>query len=120
MYPLTLHRNLSLEKWMGLPSQQQVLMIANELNRAGNWIEKNAQNEVNACYERALELCDLTGEDSRWRINARRELRRFREQLAEQYILPKKDYGYNYKLYRALLQLDPGAWNLLTPDRKTG
>jgi len=54
---------LTPERWMRLAPQQQVLMIANELHRAGNWIAKNAWNEVNACYERAFELCDLTGED---------------------------------------------------------
>ena len=90
-------------------------MIANELNRAGNWIEKNSPNEVNACYERALELCDLTGEDNRWRSSARRELRRLREQLAEQYISTQKDHSYNYKLYRALLQINHESWNLLSP-----
>ena len=111
-----LHRNLSPERWMALPKQQQVLMIANELNRAGNWIEKNSPNEVNACYERALELCDLTGEDNRWRSSARRELRRLREQLAEHYISTQKDHSYNYKLYRGLLQIDHEAWNLLSPE----
>jgi len=116
MYPLILHRNLAAERWHRLSTAQQVLMIANELHRAGNWIAKGAPDEVNACYERAFELCDLTGEDRRWRRNARRELRRFRELLASLYLSEKKEYRANEQLYRGLIQLDPEAWNLVKED----
>ena len=95
-----------------------VVNIAQNFAEAEQWdIEQQICMTPN---ERALELCDLTGEDSQWRTNSRREMRRFREQLAEQYILPIKDHGYNYKLYRELLQLDPDVWNLFAPDRQTG
>ena len=113
MYPLTLHRNLTSDRWQRLSRAQQVLMIANELHRAGNWIAKDAPDEANTCYERALELCDLTGEDRRWRSNRLRELRRFRELLAGLYSSEKKDLRSNEHLYRGLIQLDPEAWNLL-------
>jgi hypothetical protein len=92
---------------------QQVLMIANELNRAKNWIEKKEPVHVNFCYERALELTDLTSEDKKWNRVSLRELRRFREVLAESYVCPEKDTGRNSAIYRLLVQMDPGAWNLL-------
>jgi len=43
---------------------QQILMIANELNRAQNWIEKPQFNEVNLTYERAMKLMDITISDN--------------------------------------------------------
>ena len=116
MYRLRQHKNLTLEKWSRYPRGQQVLMIANELNRAGNWINKMATEEVNNCYERALELTDLTTSDGKWQGHARRELRRFRQMLAIQYINPEKDATVNRQLYILLIQTVPAAWNLLRPS----
>ena len=118
MYRLRQHKNLTLEKWSGYPKEQQVLMIANELNRAGNWIDKLATEEVNNCYERALELTDLTSSDRKWQGNARWELRRFRQMLAIQYTNPEKDAMVNRQLYNLLVQTVPEAWNLLRPSEK--
>lgn len=115
MYPLLQHKNLTLEKWSRYPRAQQVVMIANELNRAKNWIDKKSIGEVNSCYERALELTDLTTADSKWQGNARREIRRFREVLAALYLDSEKDAVLNTRLYRLLLQTVPEAWNLLRP-----
>ena len=113
MYALQQHKNLTAEKWFNYSQAQQVLMIANELNRAKNWIIKQDVQHVNACYERALELADLTGEDRRWKRSSKKELRRFREVLAALYINPEKDAGQNTTIYRLLLQMVPQAWNLL-------
>ncbi len=115
MYTLLQHKNLSLEKWSRYPKAQQVVMIANELNRAKNWIDKESVAEVNKCYERALELTDLTTADSKWQGHARREMRRFREALAALYLDPGKDADLNTRLYRQLLQTVPEAWNMLRP-----
>ncbi|MFA6924289.1 MAG: hypothetical protein WC223_08555 [Bacteroidales bacterium] len=57
---LIYHKNLTVEKWSVYSKAQQILMIANELNRAKNMPEKNKINETNLCYERAFELIDLT------------------------------------------------------------
>jgi len=116
MYRLRQHKNLTLEKWSAYPKGQQVLMIANELNRAGNWIDKEATEEVNNCYERALELTDLTTSDGKWQGNARREMRRFRQMLAIQYTNLQKDALVNRQLYNLLIQTVPEAWNLLRPS----
>ena len=90
MYPLILHKNLNEEKWFRYSLSQQVLMIANELNRVKNFILSNRFPEVNSCYERAFELIDLTSADPKWSGNRLKELRRFRELLAQQYISEEK------------------------------
>ena len=48
------HKTLTKEKWLTFPFYKQVIMIANEMNRAGKWIEKNDFLEVRYCYERAF------------------------------------------------------------------
>ena len=88
-------------------------MIANELNRAKHWIERQDNDHVNACYERAMELTDLMSEDVRWQNLSLKELRRFREMLSKIYSDSVKDSGFNLTLYRLLLQMNPKAWNLL-------
>ena len=107
-----LHANLSLEKWCSYSQGQQILMIANELNRAANWIEKDQNLESNMCYERAFELIDLTVEDAKWRGRLR-ELLRLREILAELYLQESKDSRLNRFAYDAIISLDPEAYNLL-------
>ena len=117
MYPLRHHKSLSYEKWYQYSRDQQILMIANELNRAKNWIEKKSYKEVNLCYERAMELTDLTSSDIKWEGNALRELRRFREVLGWLYNARIKDARFNYLTYKMLIQMDPGAWNLLSGEK---
>jgi hypothetical protein len=112
MYDLKLHKNLNLEKWSCYSKGQQILMIANELNRAGNWIEKHQNFEVNQCYERAFELIDLTVEDTKWK-NGLKELLRFREVLATLYIQENKDDAMNKKVYDVLLTLSSESYNIL-------
>jgi hypothetical protein len=109
MYQLRLHKTLTVEKWSRYPREQQVMMIANELNRAKNWIDKNSVMEVNSSYERALELTDLTTADSNWPRNAKKEI----EMLAAQYVATQKDARVNIQLYNLLLQIVPEAWNML-------
>jgi hypothetical protein len=112
MYDLKLHKNLNLEKWSCYSKGKQILMIANELNRAGNWIEKCQNFEVNQCYERAFELIDLTIEDNKWK-NGLKELLRFREVLAALYIQENKDVTMNKKAYEVLLTLSSESYNIL-------
>jgi hypothetical protein len=112
MYPLKLHKNLTPEKWAGYSKGQQILMIANELNRAQNWLEKQQYDEVNHCYERAFELTDLTVEDAKW-AGGTRELLRFREILGGLYIQQMKDSALNQMAYKALIRLSSEAYNLL-------
>ncbi|HGY56950.1 MAG TPA: hypothetical protein ENK44_14675 [Caldithrix abyssi] len=116
MYSLKWHKNLSEEKWFNRSRGQQVLMIANELNRAKNHIVTGRTDSVNECYERAFELTDLTSSDPKWRGKLK-ELRRFREVLAMQYTAEKKDIRMNTLLYIHLIRLSAEASRLLFPAK---
>jgi hypothetical protein len=87
-------------------------MIATELSRAKNWIEKKQNFEINQCYERAFELIDLTVEDSKWK-NGLKEILRFRELLAELYLQNNKNAKMNQSLYDILLTLSVESYNML-------
>jgi len=83
MYPLRFHPSLP-RRWPGFPRHQQILMIANELNRAKNSITGQDYAEAANAYERAFELVDLTVESVSGTL--RYELLRFREVLAGVYL----------------------------------
>jgi hypothetical protein len=112
MINLIHHKNLSENKWFDYSEGQQILMIANELNRAKNWILKKNTDNVNLCYERAFELADLTISDPKWK-GKRRELLRFREYLAEQYDAEIKNSTINNQIYRGLIMLSAESYNML-------
>ncbi len=82
MYPLIFHPGLA-ERWPGFPFDRQILMIANELNRAKNLLRDADQAESVRCLERAFELLDLTIEGASGA--ARYEFLRFREVLGQLY-----------------------------------
>jgi hypothetical protein len=108
------HQNLSPEKWSAQSVGRQVLNIASELNRAGNWIKKGDGSNVNLCYERAFELVDLTVADPKWKGRTR-ELLRFRETLAELYVNARKDGELNSLLFQTLVAMRSESRNLLDP-----
>ncbi len=83
MYPLIFHPGLA-ERWSGFPFDRQILMIANELNRAKNLLrDANDPAESTRCLERAFELLDLTIEGASG--TSRYEFLRFREVLGQLY-----------------------------------
>jgi hypothetical protein len=110
MYSLVYHKNMTTEKWFAYESYQQLLMIANELNRAQNSLTSgDADNAIHA-WERAFELTDLTAEDTknqRWL----KELLRFRELLGEVFISNSPEL--NKSLMMALLTFHPAALNAM-------
>lgn len=85
-------------------------MIANELNRAGTWLEKGDYEDVDRCYERAFELTDLTVCDQKWR-NSLKELLRFREILG--YLYVSKNPALNKLTQSTLIALTSGSYNML-------
>jgi hypothetical protein len=105
------HKTLP-ERFGSFPKHQTILMVANELNRANNLLTN--PGEYRNCLERALELLDLFSTDKRWR-SALRELRRAREVIARIYST-SAPVELN-KLVRALIQLEPAAWNMTHPGR---
>jgi len=112
LYPLILHKSLTSEKWSSYSKGQQILMIANELNRAKNWIVKEENKEVNFAYERVFELIDLSIEDPKWGIGLK-ELLRLREIIGMLYLEPKKDIQFNKLCYSSLIAFSHESYNLM-------
>ena len=109
---LRYHKSLTPQKWETFPFSRQILMIANELNRAGNWIRKDDSSETKNCYERAIELLWLTVETLKEKRKLR-ELLRFRGLVARSYLSPPLNVAENEKLSAVLLTLDPKSYNIL-------
>lgn len=114
MYKLKFHKTLTPLKWVRFSSSQQILMVANELNRAKNSLLRGDKEETKECYERAMELLDLTICVCQNR-NKRRELLRFRELLGAEYLAAEEDVSSIETLTRALVLLDKDAFNVLNP-----
>ena len=72
-------------------------MIANELNRAKNWLEKKDLEEVKNCYERALEFLDLTIAVTKNK-NRLKEYLRLREIMGKLYLEKKGNLKFNSQL----------------------
>ena len=71
------HKNLAKGRWQELSLAEQLGNIGSEISRVLRWKGKDKELFENAVL-RALELFDLTLEDSRWRKSLR-EIARARE-----------------------------------------
>jgi hypothetical protein len=114
MYKLIYHTNLTSEKWNSYPEFQQIIMIANEINRAGHWITKGSEKEMKNAYERAFELTDLITEDCKWRRKLK-ELIRFREVLAGMYADSANTID-NQIVLKLLLGMNVESYNLMRSE----
>jgi hypothetical protein len=109
MYKLKFHPTLA-GRWSQFTQTQQVLMIANELNRAINAIEEKHYENVKMALARALELTDLMIESSEG--TRRYELLRLRSLFAEVYVSPQQFQDvYLKRLCKVLLSFDSEAFN---------
>ena len=54
------HATLTLERWAAFPRDEQLLMIANEMNRASKLLAPQDESRLTTAYERTLQLTDLT------------------------------------------------------------
>ncbi len=106
------HKTLTIEKWETFPLSKQIIMIANELNRAGNWLKKDDSAEAKLCYERALELLYLTISVLKDKRKLK-ELLRFQEMLAYLYTNTEAAAKENSALLKALISLDKDSFALL-------
>jgi hypothetical protein len=106
------HAGLGAERWAAFPRSQQILTIANEMNRAAKLFGAEDRERLRASLARVLALADLTIQVTASR-SLRRELLRWRDLVAEQYAAPAPDPGAHGSHFRALLQLDPEAWKQL-------
>jgi len=102
---LKYHPSLTPQKWATFALSRRILMIANELNRAGSAINRGDGAETTEAYERAFELTYLTIAT----VNGRgllRELARFKEVLASLYIQKDPSFEDNSRLQRVLISLN--------------
>lgn len=105
---MTQHAGLSPERWAAFSLDRQVLMIANEMNRAAKLMAAANHERRRNAYERILQLTDLTVEVS-GRAALRRELLRWRDLVAALYVLPVSDPAAHATALSALLRLTPEA-----------
>lgn len=97
------HAGLTVERWSKFTLEQQILSIAAEMLRARASLELGAETSVRLGYERVLRMVDLTVAANRsprlWR-----ELLRWRELVAQQYISPQPSLELHMDLLRCLLR----------------
>jgi hypothetical protein len=102
------HASLTPERWARFDLGRQILMIANEMNRASGLLAPESRPSLLRAYERVLRLVDLTVA-TRSRRGLRRELLRWRDLVAALYIAPRPDAASHTAAFRCLLQLHPTA-----------
>lgn len=103
---MTQHASLTPERWAAHGRDRQLLMIANEMNRATRLFAAEDRERLRNAYERVLRLADLTVQVQPSR-SLRRELLRWRELAGGVYLQP--DEGQHRSLFRALLLLVPAT-----------
>lgn len=89
------HKELASGKWFKLSLAEQLANIGSEVSRVRKWQGRDDKIFWNA-VERALELFDLTLEDTRWREARLREIARVRELFCDT-VLGGKDYQTSLK-----------------------
>ena len=100
------HTSLTLERWRSFSLDQQLLMIANEMNRASKLLAPENAAHLKLAYERSLQLTDLTVE-VQTRRPLRRELLRWRDLIARLYVEPHSDHISHAAALRCLLLFTP-------------
>lgn len=105
---MTQHANLTPERWGRFPHFQQILMIANEMNRATHLIEHGDVVGRRLAYERVLRLVDLTVAVAE-RRSVRRELLRWRDLVAVLFLDEAARPDAHRSALRALLQQTPAS-----------
>ena len=92
------HRELAAGRWRQFTFLEQMGNIGSEVERALNWRAKHQPDYCQRAFERALELLELTldNTDSPTRL---RELTRAREVLID-YFLGTNEYGSTDELWK--------------------
>src|SRR3989344_3507906 len=89
-----MHKNLAEGRWYNLSLAEQLANISTEAGRAAKWQGKD-EKSFDGAVARALELFDLTLEDSRWRGRAL-EIGRLKEVFCDG-VLGGKEYNTDLK-----------------------
>lgn len=101
------HASLTPERWAGFTLDQQLLMIGNEMNRAGKLMASADLERLRRAYERVLALTDLTVQIQTGHA-LRRELLRWRDLVARLYVEPTGRPTDHAEAFRTLLRFSPG------------
>ena len=102
------HGGLTARRWSSFSFDQQILMIGNEMNRAGKLMAPAAASPLLASYERVLALVDMTIQVQE-RPGRRRELLRWRDLIASLAIAGTPEPLAHAAAFRCLLRFTPTA-----------
>lgn len=105
---MTQHAGLSLDRWRQFDRSQQVLMIANEMQRTTRRMTDGDAEARRLGDERVLNLVDLTIAAADHR-SFRRELWRWRDVVAELYVETSPHPALHAQAWRTLLRLETSA-----------
>jgi len=97
------HAGLAPERWATFPLDRQILMIGNELHRAGKLLGPADRERLRDSLERVLALTDLTVAVHE-RSTLRRELLRWRDLVAALYVAEEPTAADHRAAFRCLLQ----------------
>ena len=96
-------------RWSRFDLDQQILMIANAMSRAGKLLAAGDAGRRRSSYAEALDLADLTIQ-TRPDRGLRRELLRWRDLVAALYLDQIPEPAAHEAAFRALLQFTPTAF----------
>ncbi|MBI5710723.1 MAG: hypothetical protein HZC42_10535 [Candidatus Eisenbacteria bacterium] len=96
------HASLSPERWARFTADQQLMMIANEMNRASKLMAPADRERLKSAYARVLQLTDLTVA-VRPERGLRRELLRWRDLVAGLWLEPGSSPAVHREALRHLL-----------------
>jgi hypothetical protein len=102
------HASLTEDDWSRYTLDQQILMIGNEMKRAMRWLNSEDTDRLRNCYERILNLTDLTIRTNT-KSTLRRELLRWRDVIAQLYISRAPDMKEHQTAFKVLLCFTPEA-----------
>lgn len=108
MSEATQHAGLTAERWGGFSFDHQVLMVGNEMNRAMHLLEAGEWTGARRCYERILQLVDLTAAATP-SASRRREILRWRDLTAALYLDARPSLHAHQAAFRCLLRFTPVA-----------
>jgi hypothetical protein len=103
---MTNYDEVTLERWAQFSLDQQILMIGNEMNRARRLMTEADVERRQSCYQRTLQLVDLTlGLDPR--PGLRRELGLWRGVIADLHMRKASEPETHRTALTLLLQMRP-------------
>jgi hypothetical protein len=83
---MRIHTTLTPELWFKYSLLEQLANVGMDIERTIRWKSKGNQEYSEQAFERAMELLDLTIEDSKNKKGTRKELVRVREALKDHFL----------------------------------